>query len=284
EGTWTLEQSCVVISDSGSKYIVKIEEKTETSTLPCILTKLDSYYFISVKPKGEADEESDWCIYRIQFKDDKLLVLGLNEEGEKLSETIPERVRKSQHELQQWCVRNANLFTDVEYCLERGNANRNTSGAQTASIAHFVEELSAVMTNVDEGFSENNLSSDAVKAYGKEVKKASYKMFSIISKAKFPADIREAALDLAQSYDKIADLLIDVPYIPQDFGEFFFTVLLLGTSENDYVDGVEVIGEEISKWEKRVKQTINDIDGKKRKFASVLINNGVEVNFGASTF
>ena len=48
EGTWTLEQSCVVISDSGSKYIVKIEEKTETSTLPCILTKLDSYYFISL--------------------------------------------------------------------------------------------------------------------------------------------------------------------------------------------------------------------------------------------
>ena len=132
EGTWIcemfgnnkqkpIETSTVVIRDSGSKYIVEKrvenENKTETSTLPCILTKLDSYYFISVK---ETDEEH-WYICRIQFKDDKLLVLDLNEEGKKRAEEEDEQAYRkiSQRELQQWCINNANLFTDVVYCLER---------------------------------------------------------------------------------------------------------------------------------------------------------------------
>ena len=135
EGTWICKnkdgegQLYCVIRDKGAKYMAlllplndnKEVEKSEFETYTFILTKLDSYYFISVKndngEKGE-DERPDWDIYRIQFKDNKFLVLGLEFE---LSEESDEKTYRkiSQRELQQWCVRNANLFTVEEFCLER---------------------------------------------------------------------------------------------------------------------------------------------------------------------
>ena len=137
EGTWIQKnedgkvQGYVVIHDKGTKYEILVlplndnkevdESKFETHTF--ILTKLDSYYFISVKDdwfQGE-DESPVWHIYRIQFKDDKLLVLGLTEEGQKLAdEKVEEAYRKtSQRELQQWCLNNVNLFVEEDFCFER---------------------------------------------------------------------------------------------------------------------------------------------------------------------
>ncbi|MBQ4480522.1 MAG: hypothetical protein II943_07780 [Victivallales bacterium] len=137
EGTWIQKNKdgevdfYAVIRDKGTKYQVLIlpandnkeVEKSAFETYTFILTKLDSYYFISVKDdqnKG-GDERPDWLIFRIQFKDNKLLVLELNEEGEKRAKEEDERAYRkiSQRELQQWCVRNANLFTKEAFCFER---------------------------------------------------------------------------------------------------------------------------------------------------------------------
>lgn len=279
EGTWLCEKEkdgkkqteTIVISDSGPKYISKSLEDNKIMTF--ILTKLESYYFISVQTK-----DRDWWIFRIQFEDNKLLVLGLNEKGLKLSEKITEQRNKktyikiSQRELQQWCVKNAKLFTYKLYCYERGKNSHNTSVARTESVAQFAGEFCTVMMNADKGFSENNPSTASIKAYGEKLKSASAEMFSMISKAKIPTDVRDAALDLAQNYDKMANLLINAPYIPRDFAEGFLIGFLKGAA-GDHTGGYG----EISDWQEKIKQTMNDYNDKKQKFIVVLIKNGVEM-------
>ena len=118
EGTWLREEKTngkkqtrtVVITDEGEKYRSKSAE--EKNGCSFILTKLDSYYFISI----EADD-GNWLIFRIRLKDREFTMLGLNDQGLELYKEISEEKNKkrymkiSQRELQQWCVRNAELFT-----------------------------------------------------------------------------------------------------------------------------------------------------------------------------
>ena len=80
EGTWIYKEEkktqteTIEIYDTGSKYNVKFIEKNGEKGIPFILTKLESYYFISFP----TDEDlSSWWIYRVQFDDNKLLILGL---------------------------------------------------------------------------------------------------------------------------------------------------------------------------------------------------------------
>ena len=210
--------------------------------------------------------------------DNKLLVLGLNKEGlrlyEKIHETRGKRIyiKISQSELQQWCVRNAKLFTYNVKCYEKKNDNRNDSVTNTESVTIFAQEFCAIINNeIIEGSPKNKLSSSAIKAYGEKVKGASYKMFSIISKANIPTDVRDASLEIAPNYDKMANLFINVPYIPRDFSEGLFVGLLRGAA-GDYTGGYG----EILNWQEKVRQTIDDHNDKWQKFIIVLIKHGVE--------
>ena len=104
-------QDVLEIKDTGKTYSCR--NLKEEKGFQFILTKLDSFYFISAR--NQADEP--WLIFRIEFAGDKFLVRGLNKKGQEAFGKISERrdnknyVKISQAELQKWCLRNAGLFT-----------------------------------------------------------------------------------------------------------------------------------------------------------------------------
>lgn len=283
EGTWVRKMEkngkkqteTVFITDDGSKYTCNFLEDKKVKHF--ILTKLESYYFISIKRQAEK-EDSSWMIFRLQFKDNKMLVLGLNEEGLKLAEKIQEtrdkkiHMKISQSELQQWCVRNADLFTMEIYCYERKSDTHDTTGRQSESVSMFANELCSLMMNVEAKFPKDNPTTAALKAHGQELINTSNEMFSMISKARIPTDVRDSALELAQNYGEMGHLLANAPYIPQDAAEGFFYGLLRGAA-GDYTGGYG----EISTWQEKIKQKINEFNEKKQKFVVTLIKNGVEL-------
>ena len=82
EGTWIMKKQedgktqtkTIEIYDTGSRYNVKFIENNKVKVVPFILTKLESYYFISL-PQNE--DYSCWEIYRVQFDDNQLLFFSL---------------------------------------------------------------------------------------------------------------------------------------------------------------------------------------------------------------
>ena len=160
EGTWIekkqvdgkTQTETIEIYDTGSRYNVKFIENNKVKVVPFILTKLESYYFISL-PQNE--DYSCWEIYRVQFDDNKLLILGLNKKGWKLAEKILKEsdnkiyITISQRELQQWCVQNANLFSEKKFCYER--AKGMSTKTRGASITQNAEDLSKVTVKAKDG-------------------------------------------------------------------------------------------------------------------------------------
>ena len=144
----------IEVYDTGSKYNIKfMRNNKERWVTHFILTKLESYYFISLYcPK---EENYKWEIYRVQFDDNQLLILNLNKEGLELAEEIQKRIDKkiyitiSQRELQQWCVQNANLFNEEVFCFER--VKGMSTNTRVPSITQDAEDLSKVTVKAKDG-------------------------------------------------------------------------------------------------------------------------------------
>ena len=160
EGTWIMKKRedgktqtyTIEIYDTGSKYNIKFIENNKAAVTHFILTKLESYYFVSLFNKHK-DGDSWWEIYRVQVDDNKLLVFTLNEKGSKLAKEIKRRsdgrVYITQRELQQWCVQNANLFSEKIYCYER--VKGMPANTRVAPITKNAEDLSKVTVKAKDG-------------------------------------------------------------------------------------------------------------------------------------
>ena len=147
EGTWTVktqedgktQTKTIEIYDTGSRYNVKFIENNKEEVTHFILTKLESYYFISC-----LNDYSRWAILRVQVDDNKFLVFNLNAKGLELAKEIQKEsdgtVYITQRELQQWCVQNANLFSEKIYCYER--VKGMPANTRVAPITKNAEDIS----------------------------------------------------------------------------------------------------------------------------------------------